>query len=157
MKQVTFVDPTEDHLKYIADNMNPFDAQEVKAVDGSSPLEALHLSVSMADEAKVVLLDGEPQLCFGVGSVDELPFVGIPWMLSTGKLYEWGETFNQHAFAVVERWSDEYPVLTNMTDARHHKAHRWLLKLGFQIVECVPDFGPERRPFYRFIKACAVL
>lgn len=152
MKSVVFVEPTKAHLEHIAANMNPLDVQEVHASGGFTPIEALETSVEMSDECFVVLVDGEPHCAFGVCSVEEVPFVGIPWLLSTGKLDEWKTQFLRESRRRIAEWMKEYALLTQMCDARHVESHGWLVFLGFQVSEVIPDYGQDKLPFYRFIK-----
>lgn len=149
MKQIKIVPPARDHLVRIADHMNPLDVQEVWASGGCTPLEALESSVDVSYSSRVALVDGVPQVAFGIatGNTGE---VGVPWLLSTPEIKQWSTRFLLMSAKVVDMWKRDHKILTNMTDARHEEAHKWLKWLGFEFVEVIEQYGHEKRPFWRF-------
>ncbi len=55
-----FVKPTEELIRYIADNMREEDAIEVDVSDGHKPLEALMNSWSVSDYSVIAISKGTP-------------------------------------------------------------------------------------------------
>lgn len=122
-------------LADLADRLCAADKAELVAMGWDSPLEALEASVVTRGEYHETFMawwDGKPQAVFGVHSFAGHDYVGVPWMLSTGPKGRVCRRFLQVSAEYVSAWKQCFTAMFNFVDARHHKAHLWLLHLGFK-------------------------
>lgn len=127
------------------------DVQELLAVTGETPKDALLTSIEATPEPWVVTLDGRIVAIYGVCPAPDYSF-GMPWFLSTGEVSLFSKTFLKGSRKVIQRFHSEYEALSNITDSRHVVAIRWLKWLGF---EFLPDPIPGHDPsaiLYQFVR-----
>jgi hypothetical protein len=145
--EVVRADP--DHIASIAERMRAADVAEVWAASGKSPSEALAFSLDRSDAAWTGIVDGQPEVMFGVGALSILSGVGAPWLLGTDEVERNRRRFLRGSIF----WRDEmlklFPVLRNVVDDRNAVSIRWLRWLGFTLSEPFP-VGRERMPFRLF-------
>ena len=139
--------PTQGALEQIASRMCAEDVAELEAAGWASPIEALTASVEGCREAYVACWDGLPQAAFGVADFPLDDTLGVPWMLSTGPRGRVAREFVQVSQRYIAEWSPLYSALFNFVDARHLRAQRWLMSLGFRPFK-VHDYGGH--PFIEF-------
>lgn len=135
----------------IAPLLRDADKNEIAAISGLSPLDALEYSISHSDEAFYVTRpDGYPLAVFGVATDQD---VGIPWMLGTDELKRYGVSLVKAGRKWVEKWVREYDLLYNYVDARNTTHINWLTKLGFDVILKDEYIGHDKSvpflPFYR--------
>ena len=121
-------------LADLADRLCAADQAELEAHGWSSPLESLKASVDCQGsyhEAYMAWWEGKPQAVFGVVEMPDHPTIGVPWMLSTGPRGRVCREFLKVSTQYVSAWSQRFERMFNFVDARHYKAHLWLLHLGF--------------------------
>lgn len=75
--------------------------------------------------------DGLPQAVCGVADFTLDTDMGVPWMLSTGPRGRIARAFVEESRRFIAEWSPMYTALFNLVDARHLRAQRWLMALGF--------------------------
>lgn len=129
---ITILPPTEAMLEQIAARMCAEDRAELEACGWATPLDALKASVGTSREAYVACWDGLPQAAFGVADFTLDDTLGVPWMLSTGPTGRIASEFVKVSHQYISEWSPLYSALFNFVDARHLRAQRWLLSLGFE-------------------------
>lgn len=144
---ITIHAPSTEALHTIASRMCAEDVAELYACGWSSPLKALEESVAASRESYVAHWDGQPQAAFGVADFSLDTNLGVPWMLSTGPRGRVAREFIETSHQFIADWSPLYSALFNFVDARHLRAQRWLLSLGFRPFK-VHDF--EGHPFIEF-------
>lgn len=145
--KITLAPPTYPMLKKVARNMLPADIEELKAMSGNTPMQALRHGVRASYECYVALADGEPFAVFGISANDN--GVGVPWMLTTGKQRQFPRVFLGYCKRFVKRWSAMHRELNNWVDERHTVAVRWLEWLGFSL-GCPMNVGRDGEPFINF-------
>lgn len=128
---ITIHAPTEAMLEQIATRMCAEDRAELEASGWSNPKEALEASVGTSRESYVACWDGLPQATFGVADFTLDTTLGVPWMLSTGPRGRIAREFLKVSRQYISEWSPLYSALFNFVDARHLRAQRWLLSIGF--------------------------
>lgn len=129
---ITIHAATQDSLEQIASRMCAEDVAELEASGWASPLEALMASVKGCREAYVAWWDGLPQAAFGVSDYIGDTNYGCPWSLSTGTSGKHAREFMALSRKYIADWRPMYIALFNLVDARHLRAQRWLLSLGFR-------------------------
>jgi hypothetical protein len=133
----------------LAPRLRKEDVAEVQA-HGITPLDAITHGVK-AGGAWVGCAGGMPIGIYGLAPGAD-PLVGHPWMLATDDLVTHQKWFLRHCRAGVAEMQSRYPVLVNVVDARNAVHIRWLRWCGFTFINLHKEFGPERRPFYEFVR-----
>jgi hypothetical protein len=123
------------HIRSVARRMRQADRDEVFAASGRSPARALAFSLRKSTAAWTGMVDGRPEVMFGVGDINVLASVGAPWLLGTDAVER-----NRVAFLRISvEWRAQllrrYSTLRNVVDERNHVSIRWLRWLGFTLSE----------------------
>jgi hypothetical protein len=137
------------HGNIVADKMRQADRDEVFAMSGRTPVQAMDYSLARSDYAMAGLVDGEPICLFGVGSLSLLCSVGVPWLLGTDYVEKHYRVFAKNSKAVLANMSGRYSRLINAVDDRNELSKRWLAWLGFKIGE-PKIMGVSKLPFRIF-------
>lgn len=148
-------DVAEAWLSEISENLRQSDIDEVTAMGGVSPSEALKVSVALSTHAYVVMdKDGNPVAAFGAAP-HPLPGVGIVWMLGTDGVRREAYSIAKQTRRYFEELQAAYFLLWNYIDARNTASMRWLKWGGFTLLKEHPNFGPEGRTFFTFARTAA--
>lgn len=145
---------TQEDIDHLAPRLRKEDLDEIRAASGLSPREALMLGFAESEECHCIhdTDTGEPVAVFGVVPMAENPSIGIVWMLGSDDLKMHSMCFLRRSAEWVQRLHSRYPLLCNVIDARNEVHVRWLQWLGFQFIRDIPDYGPEQRLFYEFVR-----
>lgn len=135
------------HVAPIAARMRPADRDEVFAASGKSPADALVYSLRKSSVAWTAMVDGRPELMFGVGDVNVLAGVGAPWLLGTDAVEQHYRVFLRGSRRWLEQLLLRYAVLRNFVDDRNATSIRWLRWLGFELSDPVVLRDHEFRLF----------
>lgn len=147
MIKIDIVPARAAHIRSVARRMRQADRDEVAAASGKSPSEALIYSLRKSSQAWTCLIDGRPEMMFGVGDLNVLAGIGAPWLLGT-------DAIERHYLAFLRGsvgWRDQllrrYPVMRNFVDDRNKVSMRWLRWLGFKLSDPVVVGGHAFRIF----------
>lgn len=135
------------HILSIARRMRQADRDEVWAAAGKSPAEALIYSFRKSSFAWTALVDGRPEVMFGVGDVNILTGVGAPWLLGTEAVEKHTVAFLRRSVEFRTQLMARYSVLRNFVDDRNKVSIRWLKWLGFKLLDPVEMNGHSFRLF----------
>jgi hypothetical protein len=130
-----------EHIQTIADRMREDDRREVEAMNDSTPAEALTFSLRKSSRAWTVVMDGQPEVMFGVGDINILAGVGAPWLLGTDAVLAHQVEFLRGSREWISQLLRRYSVLRNFVDARNAASIRWLRWLGFSISDPIMHRG----------------
>jgi hypothetical protein len=127
------------------------DKNEIAAMSGMSPLDALDYSIRDSVEVWFVSRpDGHPLALYGVG-VDQVG--GIPWMVGTDEMRRYGKSLVKQGRLWVHSKIEQYGMLYNYVDARNTVHIEWLTAIGFTVVPHDEYIGHDKSvpflPFYR--------
>lgn len=116
------------------------DYREIEATSSLDPREALLVSTKVSDWWWAVCDEEDESIVavFGVAPDrlgGSLPGIGCPWFLATDALYSHKNAISRLAIHWLDEMHKTYPVLHQFVDARHKAAIRWVLKLGFDVVQ----------------------
>lgn len=137
----------------LAPRLREADRNECRAFLGIEPEGVLPLNVNTAEKAWCFVGDnGEPVGMFGVSPVDQHPYFGIVWMVTTPEITDYRRELIRLAPIWLDRMHSLYPLLGNHVDARNTLHVRWLRRMGFSFLRTLPTFGVERRPFHEFAR-----
>ena len=140
--------------------MSFMDAQEVKASDNATPLEALiyPLTKTQGRNYTGLGIDGMPICMFGTHP-SEMEGYGVIWFLGSDELKKHKYLVVKMCLEIIPELTKGYKVLYNFVDARHTQARKWLKLLGFQETYKVQSWGYSQIPFilmtYEVNKQCA--
>jgi hypothetical protein len=129
--------------------MRQADRDEIRAASGRSPGAALAFSLRKSSLAYTALINGRPEVMFGVGDINVLARVGAPWLLGTEAVRTHYVAFLRASLEWREQLLGRYRVLMNAVDDRNGVSKRWLTWLGFTLGPPVA-LGVEQRLFRVF-------
>jgi hypothetical protein len=136
----------------LAGNLRQSDLDEIRAMTGSDPNDAVWSSLGISTHAFMVLdMDGTPVAVFGAAP-HPLPGVGVVWMVGTDDVARLGFSIARNTRPYFDTLNDAYRILWNYIDDRNKLSMKWLRWGGFRLLAEKPEFGPERRTFHIFIR-----
>lgn len=110
--------------------MRQADRDEVEAVSGRTPYEALSLSFRKSAVAHTALIGGRPEVMFGAGDINILAGVGAVWLLGTDAVERHHRAFLRGSIQWRDQLFERYDVMRNFVDVRNSVSIRWLEWLG---------------------------
>jgi hypothetical protein len=135
------------HVRTIARRMRNADRDEVWAASRMLPAQALIYSLRKSTYAWTAIVNGRPEVMFGVGDINVLAGVGAPWLLGTVAVEKHFRAFLRRSVDFRDQLSAQYPVLRNFVDDRNKASIRWLRWLGFRLSDPVDHNGYRFRLF----------
>jgi hypothetical protein len=129
--------------------MRRADRDEVEAMSGRNPREALVESVENSAKAWAGLADGQLVCLFGVVPLTLIGITGVPWLLGSNEVCAFSRQFLRRNKAYVTEMLADYPVLRNVVDQRNTVSIRWLRWLGFRMGQPA-IMGVAKVPFIPF-------
>lgn len=135
------------HVRSIARRMRQADRDEVFAASGRSPVGALTFSLRKSSHAWTAIIDGVPEVMFGVGELNVLAGIGAPWLLGTDAVDRHYVAFLRRSVWFRDQLLRRYPTMRNFVDVRNRASIRWLRWLGFTLSDPVDFRGHEFRLF----------
>ncbi len=149
MSVVTFVEPNEEYIRVIADDMREADRAEIWASHRSTPLDSLMLGWKRSTSSVVVCVDGKPCVMLGLVIHDILTGTGIPWLLGTETALKHKREFFKLSPPVVDEMLETCPRLFNYVHDQNKVSIKWLQWVGFTIDDPEP-IGVAGEMFHRF-------
>ena len=132
--------------------MRQADVVEVRRATGQDPVPAVYQAITMSSRAWTARGYGELICCFGVAPLSLLDGKGTPWLLGTDLIAQYPFEFLGRCREYLDEMQALYPVLDNYVDAENVLSIRFLKWLGFQFSEYPAPYGPERKPFFQFMR-----
>lgn len=140
---------TEEYARQVIVDMRDADAEEVWAMAGVGPHDAVMQSWKFSALRHATgLVDGRAVCVFGVGVQSILSDEGAPWLLGTRELEQHARPFFRLSQAWMAETRQHYSLLANYVSARNVKSIRWLGWLGFTLAREPVMF--RGIPFYAF-------
>jgi len=144
---VTFRQPTDADLEFLADNLRLADQVETRCIFPTGDLRSiLKWSVDNSVETLVATDGDEPIALFGVGLTE---VGGVPWMCGTDKINQFKLKTLRSVKVVIEAWLNHYGYLYNDVHKDNLKAQAMVKRLGFTVDTEPSSFHPD---FHRFWK-----
>lgn len=138
MPDVQVIPAAMDHVARIAARMRSADVAEVLASSGRPPHGALMFSLTRSAQAWTAIIDGQPEVMFGVADINVLTRTGAPWLLGTDAVERNYRQFLRRSLSWKEQLSERYDGLRNFVDDRNEVSKRWLAWMGFTLFDPVP-------------------
>jgi len=135
------------HIRTIARRMRQADVDEVFATSGRKPASAMVFSLRKSSHAWTAVINGRPELMFGVGDLNILAGVGAPWLLGTDAVEQHYILFLRNSVDFRDQLLRRYPVMRNFVDDRNKVSKRWLTWLGATISDPIELNGHAFRMF----------
>ena len=135
-------------MPVLAERLRSADKDEIYAARGIGPNEALEICVVDSTTCWTVLNGDTPIAMFGYLHVDD--DTAQVWMLGSDELTQNKKWFVRESKRWLCEFAREFKVLYNFIDARNELHRKWIGRMGFNIVESVPDYGFEKRLFLKF-------
>lgn len=137
------------HVASIAARMRAEDVAEVWASSRSTPRGALMRSLGQSSEAWTALIDGQPEVMFGVMDLNILTAMGAPWLLGTDAVVTHNRQFLRRSVWWREKLFERYDSLRNLVHDDNVVSKRWLKWLGFTLYDPMP-LGKDGEAFRLF-------
>jgi len=152
--KIEIVQAVSKHAHFLAPFLRQQDKNEVLASGGRDPLEALLRSVELSDPDMcwTALIDGYPEVMWGVAGNPDNPSVGCVWLLSSEEMYKHKRRFLLESASYVSKMQSRYDTLFNYVHAVNTTSQKWLLSLGFTAHERVEEYGVAKEPFILFAR-----
>ena len=130
------------------------DREEIRASNGSSPLEALVIPFTYKEARSYTIIGTAKEGVIGMFGVAPTkdPEYGIAWLLSSEDLFKHTKQFIKECPYWVSQMSEGYTYIYNWVDRRNWKSLKWLQFLGFEAKEEIKQYGVEKLPFLLMIK-----
>lgn len=144
---IQVIPATPAHIRTIAKRMRQADRDEVSAMSDRTPGEALAYSLRKSACAWTGIIDGRPEVMFGVGDLNILAGVGAPWLLGTDAVEVHAREFLRLSVDFRDQLLRRYPIMRNFVDDRNTISIRWLKWLGATVLEPVELRGHPFRLF----------
>lgn len=141
-------------VRFLADNMRARDVAEIKAQSGNTPEESL-LHSFFASKPCMAMVSRHGKLMGMWGVVPRGFKSGQIWMLCTDDMVKDKHdrrTFLRKSKQQLALLFKDYSVLFNVVDARNAVHVRWIRHMGFTFVAKHPEWGPENRLFFEFVR-----
>jgi len=138
----------------LAPKMRIADREEIRASNGSSPLEALVIPFTYEKSRNYTIIGTAKEGVIGMFGVAPTkdPEYGIAWLLSSEILFKHTKQFIKECPYWVSQMSEGYTYIYNWVDRRNWKSLKWLQFLGFEAKEEIKQFGVGKLPFLLMIK-----
>ena len=138
----------------LAPKMRIADREEIRASNGSSPLEALVIPFTYKEGRSYTIIGTAKEGVIGMFGVAPTkdPEYGIAWLLSSENLFKHTKQFIKECPYWVSQMSEGYTYIYNWVDRRNWKSLKWLQFLGFEAKEEIKQYGVGKLPFLLMIK-----
>ena len=138
----------------LAPKMRIADREEIRASNGSSPLEALVIPFTYEKSRSYTIIGTAKEGVIGMFGVAPTkdPEYGIAWLLSSETLFKHTKQFIKECPYWVSQMSEGYTYIYNWVDRRNWKSLKWLQFLGFEAKEEIKQYGVGKLPFLLMIK-----
>ena len=146
--EVTARVPLEQDIIELVTKLSLEDRDEL-LIQAADPEWAIRYSIDSSVECVAVFGNGELACITGVNKDAGLVMQATPWLLGTDVMKKYPREVIRFSHLMLQRWSNQFPFMENYVDARHLRARRWLTFLGANGT-LVPEYGPYKKPFYRF-------
>ena len=138
----------------LAPKMRIADREEIRASNGSSPLEALVIPFTYKEGRSYTIIGTAKEGVIGMFGVAPTkdPEYGVAWLLSSETLFKHTKQFIKECPYWVSQMSEGYTYIYNWVDRRNWKSLKWLQFLGFEAKEEIKQYGVGKLPFLLMIK-----
>ena len=138
----------------LAPKMRIADREEIRASNGSSPLEALVIPFTYKEGRSYTIIGTAKEGVIGMFGVAPTkdPEYGVAWLLSSETLFKHTKQFIKECPYWVSQMSEGYTYIYNWVDRRNWKSLKWLQFLGFEAKEEMKQYGVGKLPFLLMIK-----
>lgn len=135
----------------LAPILREIDKKEIKMSSGEEPLAALILSWGLSEHRYVATKDGVPFLMFGVVRITGTEG-GCIWLLGSDLIEQMPKTFMRKSRQWIDHLAQDYAYLTNAIMEENTVHLKWIVFLGAELVNRVPEYGPGKQPFIFFMR-----
>ncbi len=154
--KIEIVDATEEHARGLAPNLRAADALEVKLSSGLTPLNALIASVKLSTHSWTALLDGKPEIMWGVAPysyTNSRLNQGVVWLLSSDEMYKIPGRFVKESHIYVAKMLETFDTIFNYVHAKNMASRKWLENMGFEAIDRKEEYGVGHQPFILYVRS----
>jgi len=150
---VGIITATLEHAADLAPRLRRDDKWEVMVSSGLNSLDALTQSIQFSEMAWTAMLNGKPEICWGVCKFPPDPSMGIVWLLSSEELYRIPGRFMKETAIYLSKMLEVFDTLFNYVHIGNIKSIKWLEANNFQAVETIEKYGVGKQPFTLYARS----
>ena len=135
MVAVRIITPNQEHIDDLAPRLKHIDKLECYYMGGLDINTSIRLSVKQSETSYVALVDGVPQVIWGIVPMSNFYKNYRPWMLSSDWIFNNKKLFWYFSLKYVHEMKKKARYLENHVLADNKFSIRWLKHLGFTIHE----------------------
>lgn len=147
MMRLEIVPAQRRHIRSIARRMRRADRDEVMAASGVTPEQALRYSLDRSSVSWTALVDGRPEVMFGVADINILAGIGAVWLLGTDAVEIHFRVFLRQSIEWRRKLFERYSTLKNFVTDDNEVSKRWLKWMGATFGEPIEFDGHRFRMF----------
>ncbi len=147
MPKISIIPATVHHALDLAPRIRRDDKWEVMCSSGLNSVDALTQSIQFSEMCWTALLDGRPEICWGVCKFPPNPSMGIVWLLSSEEMYKIPGRFVRESHTYVDKMLKVFPTLFNYVYVGNMPSRKWLENMGFAASERIEEYGVGKQPF----------
>ena len=136
----------------LAPRLRRDDKWEVMCSSGLNSVDALTQSIQFSEMCWTALLDGRPEIIWGVCKFPPNPKMGIVWLLSSEEMYKIPGRFVKESIRYVNKMLNVFPTLFNYVYANNMPSRKWLESMGFEAKERIEEYGVGKQPFILYAR-----
>jgi len=142
---------TGDDVRHVGRLMRPADRAEIEALEGRPVGEFLADAIAL--QSRVLTIDGEPMVLYGIAACEGLPGHATPWHATTATIaHDDLMTIMWLSRLQIDLWQRRSPTLQALCDSRNLFHRQWLEWLGFVRGGHLAAFGAARLPFDLYVR-----
>lgn len=135
------------HIPSVAQRMRQADRDEIAAASGRLPAAVLEFSLENSTAAWTAIINGRPEVMFGVATFPGCENTGAPWLLGTDAVERYNHIFLRRSLEWLDQLFERYAVLRGLIHEGNSAGLRWLQWLGFRLSDPVSIRGHSFRAF----------
>lgn len=117
---------------YVAQHMRAADVREVRALNASTPEEALRRALGVSEEAYVATVGGTPIAMLG-SHTQAIGLIGVPWLLGTAAVSRVPAQFVRLSRKFMSHLQARHSRLQNVVHAENTASIAYLRAIGFEL------------------------
>ena len=151
--EVEIVQATIEHAADLGPRLRRQDKLELMYSCGLGGKDALTESVHFSKFCWIALIDGVPEVMWGVAEHPVDNSLGIIWLLSSEEMYKIPGRFIRESHSYVSMMLKHFDTVFNYVHAENIKSLKWLEKLGFIAGERIEEYGVGKQPFILYARS----
>ena len=136
-------------IQFLIDNIRDEDAEEIKALNGSTVSDVMNKIDNLEDNSQVWVVNGNVVCMFGITPLENNERTGVIWLLATSDFHKYTKRFAVRCKKIFKKTMIGYDYVFNYIYSKNLKSIEWLKWLGFNVQDA-QKIGIRGATFHRF-------